>query len=228
MACQDSNGSPASHLRSLEPVFLVSGLLPVSESESARPRVQDSCTSVCNEEGNTVLYSYKSIVTAAFMLLVASCMTNIALAGDSDGRNDRIFDAPAGQEMRGLLAAVAGRLPLESRMPIHAFICATLRADLTSGAFASPTTTDPDIDSIAAVTANPAEFQSRHSADPGGTERVSQGRGRQARGHPLVRRLFNRSADVAQWRDIMGRFGGDALCVSKSCRLHSRRTGARR
>src|ERR1700733_15795850 len=107
--------------------------------------------------GKTMLYSKnQSIVSAAFMLLVACCMTNFAMAGDSDGRSARNFDATIGQGTRGLLATLDGRLPLEPRLPIHTVICATLRANLTSAAFASPTTTDPDVDSIAAVTANPA------------------------------------------------------------------------
>src|ERR1700733_711948 len=106
--------------------------------------------------GKTMLYSKnQSIVSAAFMLLVACCMTNFAMAGDSDGRSARNFDATIGQGTRGLLATLDGRLPLEPRLPIHTVICATLRANLTSAAFASPTTTDPDVDSIAAVTANP-------------------------------------------------------------------------
>jgi len=97
----------------------------------------------------------KLIVSAAFMLLVACCMTNFAVAGNSGGRSARIFDAAIGQGTRGLLATLDGRLPLEPRLPIHTVICVTLRANLTSAVFASPTTTDPDVDSIAAVTANP-------------------------------------------------------------------------
>src|SRR5580698_11570191 len=88
-----------------------------------------------------MLYSKnKLIASAALMLLVVCCcMTNVATA----------------QETRGLLAALEGRLPFEPRLPDHAVICATLRAGLASAAFASPTTTDPDVDSIAAVAANP-------------------------------------------------------------------------
>ena len=97
----------------------------------------------------------KSIASAAFMLLIACCMTNLAMAGDWDKSSTGIFDPAIGPGTRGLLATLEGRLPLEPRLPIQTVICATLRANLTSAAFASPTTTDPDIDSIAAVSANP-------------------------------------------------------------------------
>jgi polygalacturonase len=106
--------------------------------------------------GKTMLCSKnKSIAPAAFMLLIACCMTNLAMAGDWDGSSTGIFDPAIGQATRGLLATLEGRLPLEPRSPIQTALCATLRANLTSAAFASPTTTDPDIDSIAAVSANP-------------------------------------------------------------------------
>jgi len=96
----------------------------------------------------------KSIALAAF-ILVTYCTANSAIAGESDALNAGIFDAAGGQGTRGLLAALDGHLPLEPRLPLHTVICATLRANLTSAAFAAPTTTDPDVDSIAAVTANP-------------------------------------------------------------------------
>ena len=51
---------------------------------------------------------------------------------------------------------VGWTLPLEPRLPERAVICSVVRADLPSSAFASPSTTDPDIDSIAAVAANPS------------------------------------------------------------------------
>ena len=92
---------------------------------------------------------------AALMLLVACCVSNFAMAGDSDGRRGGFFDVPFGQGMPRVLAALEGRLPLEPRFPIHDGVCATLKATVTSAAFASPSATDPDIDSIAAVTANP-------------------------------------------------------------------------
>lgn len=103
-----------------------------------------------------MLYSRNtSIASAAVMLLAACCMTRVATAGDSDGRSAGIFDSAMGAGPRELLAALDGRMPLEPRLPGRRVICATLRAELTSVAFASPTTTDPDVDSIAAVAANP-------------------------------------------------------------------------
>ena len=116
-----------------------------------------------------MLYSRNtSIASAAVMLLAACCMTRVATAGDSDGRSAGIFDSAMGAGPRELLAALDGRMPLEPRLPGRRVICATLRAELTSVAFASPTTTDPDVDSIAAVAANPV------SSNP--TRRVSRQR----------------------------------------------------
>jgi len=87
-----------------------------------------------------MLYSMKRMLTAAaFMLLVVGCLFNSARAGGPEG----------------LLAALDARLPAEPRMPEQGLICSTLKADLSSAAFVTPTTTDPSIDSIVAVTANP-------------------------------------------------------------------------
>ena len=77
----------------------------------------------------------KPIICAAFMLPLAAGMSHSARAG---------------------LAEFEGRLPLEPRLPDRTVICSTLQAGLSEAAFATPTTTDPDVDSIAAVTANPA------------------------------------------------------------------------
>ena len=103
-----------------------------------------------------MLYSKKSrIASAAFMLLIACCMTNRAMAGDPDGRSARTF---AGEPLRwtpGLPAMLDGRLPFEPRLPDPRDICSTVKADLTSAAFASPSATDPSVDSMAAVAANP-------------------------------------------------------------------------
>jgi polygalacturonase len=82
----------------------------------------------------------RSIACAAIMLLIAGNMIDPARAGEPDR----------------LLATLDARLPLEPRLPDHTVICSTVTADLTAAAFATPTTTDPDVDSIAAVTANPA------------------------------------------------------------------------
>jgi polygalacturonase len=98
----------------------------------------------------------RPIVSAAFMMWVAGCLINIARADGSEERGTAVFDAALGRATPELLARLDGRLPLEPRLPARRDICATVKADLTSAAFASPSTTDPDVDSIAAVTANPA------------------------------------------------------------------------
>ena len=95
------------------------------------------------------------IASAAFMLLVAGCMITFARAGGADGSSTAIFDAALGQATPRLLAMLDRRLPLEPRLPPQSGVCSIVKARLTSAAFASPSTTDPDIDSIAAVTANP-------------------------------------------------------------------------
>ena len=97
----------------------------------------------------------RPIAAAAFMLLVVGCMINCARAGGADWSSTAIFDAALGQATPKLLAMLDGRLPLEPRLPPQSVVCSTLKAKLTAAAFASPSTTDPDIDSIAAVTANP-------------------------------------------------------------------------
>jgi polygalacturonase len=103
-----------------------------------------------------MLYSKtRPIASAAFMMLVAGCMINFARAGGAVGSSVAAFDAALGQATPRLLATLDGRLPLEPRLPAHTVICSTVEADLTSAAFSSPSTTDPDVDSIAAVTANP-------------------------------------------------------------------------
>jgi len=97
----------------------------------------------------------RPIEAAAFLLLVACCISNSAMAGDFDWRGGGVFDASRGQGTPELVSTLERRLPLELHLPLRAVVCATLSADLTSSAFASPSTTDPDVDSIAAVTASP-------------------------------------------------------------------------
>ena len=97
----------------------------------------------------------RPIEIAAFLLLVVCCIANSAMAGDFDWRGGGVFDASRGQGTPELLSTLERRLPLEPHLPLRAVVCATLSADLTSSAFASPSTTDPDVDSIAAVTVSP-------------------------------------------------------------------------
>ena len=97
----------------------------------------------------------RAVVSAAFMMLAAGCAINFARAADFQGGNAAEFDAARREATPELLARLDGRLPLEPRLPFRGDICATVRADLTAAAFAAPSATDPDIDSIAAVTANP-------------------------------------------------------------------------
>jgi hypothetical protein len=123
------------------------------------------------------------VASAAIMLLVAGCMTDLAqgrpIGGDADagtraaaldGSNTAIYAAVPGQvtseatappAIAGitpgdrLVATLEGRLPLAPRSPADSVICSTVEANLTSAAFAAPSATDPDIDSAAAVAANP-------------------------------------------------------------------------
>ena len=123
----------------------------------------------------------KSIVSA---LLVACCMTDFAMAGDFDARSAGNFDAGIGPGTRELLDTLDRRLPLEPRWPNPNLVCATLGADLSSAAFASPTTTDPDVDSIAAVTASPVSSNpdtvriqtALNSCHPGGVVKLAAAR----------------------------------------------------
>jgi polygalacturonase len=96
------------------------------------------------------------IVLAAFMLWVVGCVSQSARAAGFDAHEAATLDAALEKATPRLLAAVDGRVPLERGLPAHPVICSVVRAELSSAAFASPSTTDPDIDSIAAVTANPA------------------------------------------------------------------------
>ena len=98
----------------------------------------------------------RPIEVAMFLLLFACCLANLAVADDFDGRGGGDFDALPGQRTAGMLEWLDRGLPSEPRSPHHARVCATLTADLTSAAFAAPSATDPDVDSIAAITANPA------------------------------------------------------------------------
>jgi polygalacturonase len=103
-----------------------------------------------------MFYSKKNrIASAAFTLLVVCCMTDSALAGDPEGSRAGIFAGDHARWEPGLLALLDRRLPFEPRLPDHRRTCATLKADLTSAAFASPSATDPDVDSVAAIAANP-------------------------------------------------------------------------
>ena len=123
----------------------------------------------------------KSIAAATFILLIACCITNFAMADDSDGRSPGIFGAAVGEGPHGLIARLDGRMALEPGFPSETVLCATLRAELTSAAFASPTATDPDVDSIAAVTANPVSSNpdtvriqaALNSCHPGGVVKLS-------------------------------------------------------
>src|ERR1700722_18268979 len=103
-----------------------------------------------------MLYSKNSrIASAAFLLLIACCMTDIAMAGEPDGRGGATFAGVPFQWTPRLPAMLDERLPLEPRLPDHRDICSTLKADLAAAAFASPSATDPAVDSMAAVAASP-------------------------------------------------------------------------
>jgi polygalacturonase len=104
-----------------------------------------------------MLYSKKNrVASAAFTLLVACCMTGSALAGSPGGVSPRSIAGDAVRWTPGLLMMLDERLPFEPRLPDLLRACSTLKADLTSAAFASPSATDPDVDSSAAVAVNPA------------------------------------------------------------------------
>jgi polygalacturonase len=117
----------------------------------------------------------------ALMLFVACWISSFAMAGDFDWKSGKLFDAAPGQGVPGVVAALERRLPLEPRLPLFGAVCATLRANLSSAAFASPSATDPDIDSMAAVAANPlnsnpdtARIQAAlSSCQPGGFVRLA-------------------------------------------------------
>jgi len=109
------------------------------------------------------------IAYAAVMLLAAECMTGSAKSA-APGSSTATYAAVSGQvapeatahpAIAGitpggrLLATLEGRLPLAPRLPAAALICSTVKANLISAAFASPSATDPDVDSAAAVAANP-------------------------------------------------------------------------
>src|SRR6185312_11901031 len=121
------------------------------------------------------------IALAAFMLWVAGCMGNLAMGAGFDEHAAPSFGAALERASPWLLARPGDRLPLDSRLPERAVICSVVRANLPSSAFASPSTTDPDIDSIAAVTANPtnsnpdtARIQSAlNSCHPGGVVKLA-------------------------------------------------------
>jgi len=97
----------------------------------------------------------RSLAVTSFVVGAVSCLSTLAVAGELDWIGGRAFDMPTGLRAAGLLSALDHRLPLEPRLPHHARVCGTLGADLTSAAFASPSATDPDVDSIATVAANP-------------------------------------------------------------------------
>ena len=79
----------------------------------------------------------RRMAITAFVLLVACCLSDFATARNPDWRGGD-FAAAFDHGTPRLLEALEGRLPLEPRFPFHAAICATLRANLTSAAFASP------------------------------------------------------------------------------------------
>ncbi|HEY6926628.1 MAG TPA: glycosyl hydrolase family 28 protein [Steroidobacteraceae bacterium] len=97
----------------------------------------------------------RSLRASALVLFVACWMSNGVPAGDFALRKGGAVGEPLRQGIPAVLAALERRLPLEPRLPLVGTPCATLEADLTSAAFASPSTTDPDVDSMAAVAANP-------------------------------------------------------------------------
>jgi polygalacturonase len=108
-----------------------------------------------NLEGSTMMFLKNRPMAAAWLILLgASCVINLARA-DSHGTTATGIDSPYRRATPELLAILDRRLPLEPRSLDHRVICSTVKAELTSAAFASPSTTDPDLDSIAAVTANP-------------------------------------------------------------------------
>ena len=97
----------------------------------------------------------RAAAAAALTLLVASWVSGGATAADFDWKNNTLFAEAEGQGLPRFLAALERRLPREPRLPLFDAACATLPAHLTAAAFASPSATDPDIDSIAAVAADP-------------------------------------------------------------------------
>src|SRR5690348_12434650 len=127
------------------------------------------------------MFYFKGRAAAAAALMLFACgISSLAIAGDFDWKSGGAFDAALGQGTHRDLAALDRRLPLEPRLPLLGVVCATLRANLTSAAFASPSATDPDIDSIAAVTANPlssnpdtARVQAALNACQGGVVRLA-------------------------------------------------------
>jgi polygalacturonase len=98
----------------------------------------------------------KQQALAALVLWVAGCMGNSAVAAGADGNIAAIVDSALAKATPRLLAALEGASPLQTRLPARSVICSAVTANLSSSVFALPTTTDPDIDSMAAVAANPA------------------------------------------------------------------------
>lgn len=100
-----------------------------------------------------MLYSRKRATsTIAVVLLMMGFAVHVARADGSDGQPRDLISA---RTMPDLLASLDRELPLEPRLLEIRKVCSIVTANLTSASFASPSTTDPDIDSIAAVAANP-------------------------------------------------------------------------
>jgi polygalacturonase len=98
----------------------------------------------------------KQQALAALVLWVGGCMGNSAVAAGADGNIAAIVDSALAKATPRLLAALEWASPLQTRLPARSVICSAVTANLSSSVFALPTTTDPDIDSMAAVAANPA------------------------------------------------------------------------
>ena len=170
----------------------------------------------------------KQQALAALVLWVGGCMGNSAVAAGADGNIAAIVDSALAKATPRLLAALEWASPLQTRLPARSVICSAVTANLSSSVFALPTTTDPDIDSMAAVAANPANSNpdtvriqaALNSCHPGGVVKLG--------GRRTVRCVSGRRADAPQWRNPVGGLGRDAVCVQVSCRLHSRRVGCRR
>lgn len=96
-----------------------------------------------------------AVALAALVLWLAACVGNLATAAGSDGDVAARLHTDLRETSPWLRAIRDGRL-LEPHWPTRGVICSVVTARLPSSAFASPSTTDPDIDSIAAVTANPS------------------------------------------------------------------------
>jgi polygalacturonase len=121
-----------------------------------------------------------ALALAALVLWIAACVGNFATAAVSDGDVAANLHTDLG-EMRPWLPAIRDGRLLDLHWPTRGVICSVVRARLPSSAFASPSTTDPDIDSIAAVAANPSSSNpdtvriqaALDSCNPGGVVKLA-------------------------------------------------------